>query len=167
MVITCIDLYYICHKCYYPDMTWQYIAGFFDGEGSLIHNGKGYRIVISQTHKQVLEEIKRFTRLGNVIEITKRKEHWKDAWVYYIAKQKDVLKFTQEVLPYLWVKKDAAESIQTELTSIVKKQDETIAKRIALAGKAKLLRQQGLTYRQIGSSLNKDFGQIRRLIINN
>src|SRR3989344_2656037 len=39
-------------------MTWDYIAGFFDGEGSLVHNGEGFRILIPQTHEGVLLVIK-------------------------------------------------------------------------------------------------------------
>lgn len=71
-------------------MTWNYVVGFFDGEGSITKNGSGFRITIVQTNKEVLEEIKKFIQLGGVMEITKRKLHWKDCWVYYIASPKDV-----------------------------------------------------------------------------
>lgn len=100
-------------------MTWQYIAGFFDGEGSFCHNGKGFRITISQTDENVLNEIKKFTGLGNVIKVTKRRDHWKDAWVYYIAKQEDVLTFTQNTTEYLLVKKDILIDAQKKLQRAV------------------------------------------------
>jgi len=76
-------------------MNWDYIAGFFDGEGCITYGrSKRYRIMISQTHKEVLESIRDFVGVGYVVEVAKRKSHWKDSWVFYIAKQEDSLKFT-------------------------------------------------------------------------
>ncbi len=48
-------------------MTWNYVVGFFDGEGSITKNGSGFRITIVQTNKEVLEEIKKFIQLGGVL----------------------------------------------------------------------------------------------------
>ena len=60
-------------------MNWNYIAGFFDGEGTLTRTGSRYKIGITQTNKEVLEEIQSFTKIGLMHRIKKRKPHWKDA----------------------------------------------------------------------------------------
>ncbi|HPA25214.1 MAG TPA: LAGLIDADG family homing endonuclease [bacterium] len=54
-------------------MTWNYVAGFFDGEGSITKNGSGFRITIVQTNKEVLEEIKKFIQLGGCYGNYKKK----------------------------------------------------------------------------------------------
>ncbi len=67
-------------------MDWNYIAGFFDGEGSILkHDPTNYRISIPQTNEEVLQKIKTFSNMGNIFKTRKRKEHWKDSWVYSVA----------------------------------------------------------------------------------
>ena len=90
-------------------MKWEYIAGFFDGEGSLTHNGKSYRVTIAQANFEVLELIHSYTHLGHIRKERKREAHWKESWVYYIARQEDVLKFLLKVRPFLIVKKEKTE----------------------------------------------------------
>ena len=42
-------------------INWDYIAGFFDGEGSVVHiSGGSYRIAIAQSNKEVLDIIANF-----------------------------------------------------------------------------------------------------------
>lgn len=144
-------------------MTWEYIAGFFDGEGSITHNGKGYRISIAQTNKEVLDAIAQFTTMGFVIPVTKRKSHWKDSWVFYIAKQVDVLEFLQKSRAYLIVKKSLAEIVIKKQLTIIDKAKKREALRLYRISQAKLLRDRGLTYRAIGKRLNIDFGFARQL----
>lgn len=87
-------------------MNWQYIAGFFDGEGTITHNGKGFRITIPQTNELVLQKIRLFAGYGNIIYNPKRKSYWSDGWTYYIAKQSEVYKFLMKIKPFLVVKSD-------------------------------------------------------------
>ncbi|MBL7021910.1 LAGLIDADG family homing endonuclease [Patescibacteria group bacterium] len=146
-------------------MNWSYIAGFFDGEGSVAHNGKGFRITIAQTDLEILNLIKDFTGVGHVIEVTKRKKHWKDAWVYYIAKQKDVYYFLQTVHKHVYVKRGVIEETLPKLKQIVQDIDYRKTRRERLIKEVKNLRSQGLTYRAIGKKLKIDFGQARRLYL--
>ena len=74
-------------------MNWDYVAGFVDGEGSITRKGNRIRILISQTNKKVLNEIAKFSGTGFVYKLTKRKSHWKDAWVYAVIGNKNVYKF--------------------------------------------------------------------------
>lgn len=75
-------------------------AGLFEGEGSFqIGNNKGRGIVISSTDKDVLDRL-RDNFGGNIYEITKRKSHWKDAWIWTVRKE-EAIKFYQQIKPYL------------------------------------------------------------------
>ena len=103
------------------NMTWEYIAGFFDGEGTISSVGDGYRVVISQTNLLVLEEIRLFVGFGNVSQVAKRKEHWKDAWIYYVARQKQVLRFLDSVEPFLIVKSQKASKAIVDLQPRVRR----------------------------------------------
>lgn len=146
-------------------MSWQYIAGFFDGEGSLGHNGKGYRITISQTNFPVLKTIQDFAGFGNIFKNRKRKSHWKESWVYYIARQEEVYIFIKNVLPFIIVKKDLAAKVMPTLSLTVKNHQQQIINRLRIIREAKLLRSQGLTYRKIGIKLSIDWGFARRIIL--
>lgn len=146
-------------------MTWKYIAGFFDGEGTIAHNGKGFRLSIPQTNIEVLEAIKNFSKIGHLITVTKRKSHWKDQWVYYVAKQSDVYKFLKGARPFLIVKKDLAEKTLLKLKDILKQQKLKRSLYIYRKIKSKKLRTKGLTYREIGRYLEIDWGYARRLIL--
>ena len=146
-------------------MNWSYIAGFFDGEGSISPNQGGFRISIPQTHEQVLNQIRNFTKVGFVIRIKKRQIHWKDAWLYYIASKKDVLYFLKQVSPNLTVKKELSiktiKLLEKQLVSLQEKQ-KIHDQRKSLAKK---LRSKGWSYRKIGKELKIDWGYTRRLIL--
>jgi len=47
---------------YQGKMTWQYVAGFFDGEGSLVWHpgGKSFQVKLTQYEPSVLREIQKF-----------------------------------------------------------------------------------------------------------
>jgi hypothetical protein len=71
-------------------MNWDYVAGFFDGEGTvsfaIIENSSGYGydirplVKISQKDKQILEEIQTFMNIGNTVSNSHYKKtnniHW-------------------------------------------------------------------------------------------
>ena len=146
-------------------MTWEYIAGFFDGEGSLTNNGKGYRVTISQTNKEVLENILEYSGVGNIFKNKKRQVHWKESWVFYVAKQKDVYLFLKKISPFLIVKSKQINKFLPIIIKKVKEIDQKKLNRKKRIKKAKNLRKKGLTYRQIGKKMNVDFGYARRLIL--
>lgn len=146
-------------------MTWNYIAGFFDGEGSITNNKKGYRITLPQTNLEVLTEIKEYIGCEHLFKETKRKDHWKDNWVYYIAKQEDILFFLKKICNALIVKKKEAEAVIQILRENVNKMKACEKQRIAIERKAKELRKEGMAYREIGKRLGIDFGHARRIIL--
>jgi len=147
-------------------MNWNYIAGFFDGEGTInpCENNR-YKVGITQANKKVLEEIQLFTKIGHIHSIKKRKSHWKNAWIYYISKQEDVYKFLNTISLRLIVKRKEILKIIPELkekTAQIKEQKLKVIKRKQLAKK---LREKGLSFREIGKRLGIDWGYARRLIL--
>ena len=148
-------------------MTWEYIAGFFDGEGTITYNGKGYRINIPQTNKTVLDNIRSFINIGGVCKVTKRQPHWKESWVYFIAKQDDIYKFVKGVLPYLIVKRSKVKKYIPELLLILRMQQKRRKAHNDKFKKALNFRRHGLSYRKIGLKMKMDHGYIRRLILSN
>ncbi len=146
-------------------MEWRYIAGFFDGEGSLGHNGKGFRITIPQANLEVLRAIQQYCDVGDIIKVTKRKPHWKDSWVYYISTQKEVYYFLQKIKPWVIVKHSLVERVLGELREYLKLvaiRKRLVKKRVE---RSIQLRRRGLTYREIGRRVEADHSYIRRLIL--
>lgn len=145
-------------------MDWRYIAGFFDGEGTLTKVEKRYRIYITQTNFGVLDAIRRFTGVGNVRPIKKRQPHWQDAWVYYIADKHRIRSFLDGVKPYLIVKKRLALAALDAVDVKIKNEQERISLKHSRIKVIAQRRDQGLSYRAIGKELGIDWGYARKLI---
>ncbi len=148
-------------------MTWEYIAGFFDGEGSLTRNDrKGFRITIPQTNEEVLMNIKDFTNTGHIFKEKKRKVHWKDSWTYYIAAQKDIYNFLVQIQKFVIVKKSKVLAVLPELQYNIEQQRLRQDKHLQRLAQAIALREQGLSYWRIGLEMGGlDRGYIRRIIL--
>ena len=94
----------------------QYIAGFFDGEGGIYVTQKvdkrfGKDILVRNIRCQVTNgDIKVLKMIqqkyGGIIREKQRERNWKPAFYLEIASQKDILKFLQDIEPYLIVKKE-------------------------------------------------------------
>jgi len=146
-------------------MNRDYIAGFFDGEGSLTKYKNGYRIFITQTNKEVLEEIQDFVRVGNIYEVGKRKAHWKDCWVLSITNHKNVYLFLKKIGPKLVIKRKLAEEAIKVVENSLKEMERKKLIFINRKKEAKKLRKKGLSYRQIGEIMSIDWGYARRIIL--
>lgn len=105
-------------------MDWPYVAGFFDGEGCLHALGdftagrQGFRITISQTQKEVLDEIAVFLNHNGIAAYVLKhranpkpdaKKALKPAWNVWITERNSIRRFIDGVFPYLRVKKQRAE----------------------------------------------------------
>ena len=150
---------------YNSKMTWEYIAGFFDGEGSISRNGNGYRITIPQTNQKVLDDIMHFSGVGFVIKITKRKAHWKDSWVYYISRQRDVYFFIKHISEFLNVKKNVVETVTLMLENYLADKQRHDIHLDKMKNVAARMRVNGCTYREIGKKIGLDWSYVRRILI--
>lgn len=96
--------------------SYEYIAGFIDGEGHIRlsrRKNKHYIsgvIGITNTNKAILESIQ--SVIGGKIEYNKpAKAHWKPGYVLKITGKK-VLEVLDKVYPYLIIKKQQAKTVQ-------------------------------------------------------
>jgi len=89
-------------------MTWEYLAGFFDGEGSIViaKNGKSFRTKISMSNcnKEVMESIATFLM---------HPYHFKNggistSYIMEICEQQTIRRVLTKMLPFLIVRKDKA-----------------------------------------------------------
>jgi len=97
-------------------MDWQYLAGFFDGEGNIyLQQGKskGIQVTLHNTDYQILKEIRDFLHeRGIKASLTKDKgKHRngysrKELWKLLITNQWDARKFFKNIMPMARVKRE-------------------------------------------------------------
>jgi hypothetical protein len=88
-------------------MNWDYVAGFIDGEGSIIIKPPRVRLYISNTNKEILEEIKKFVNCGSVFEVKREiKGNWKKQYGWTICSHQEVLKILTNLKDRLFIKKE-------------------------------------------------------------
>ena len=102
-------------------MTWQYIAGFFDGEGNVntsASRGRSWAVRIVQTETNVLNRIAKFLEEHNIeshlyhsYKASQYKKANKDLWCLQLTGESNVNQFLAGVLPFLIVKKPLAQDI--------------------------------------------------------
>lgn len=102
-------------------MNWNYIAGYFDGEGSIwaSRKGKGLKVTVafSNTNKESLNKMCEYTKLGSVYPTYRRKQqpHWKQAYLWEIQNHGDALKFIKKVMNLCIIKKKKLSSIKKQI----------------------------------------------------
>jgi hypothetical protein len=96
-------------------MDWGYITGFFDGEGNIniIKNKKknSYYIQIRlySTNKEVLEKIKEYIKMGNVITRIRKNPHHNPINELTITNKKEANLFLKNVRANCIIKKKIVE----------------------------------------------------------
>lgn len=146
-------------------MTWEYIAGFVDGEGSIVKRKLAYNLYISQTDFEVLEKIRRFTGVGVIYEVDQRRPNWKQAWLYNAGGLYGTYHVLSHIIDHLIVKRDWAIYVLGELKTRIAEINQQKALKLERIERAIHLRSQGWTYRQIAKELKTDHGYVRRLVL--
>lgn len=96
-------------------MNWNYLAGFFDGEGCIYFRVGAWNKKIHITQKgergrKVLSEIQDFLQEHGIkSQLTLRSGT--DYWMLWLCAQKDMTNFLYGVFPYLRVKKLEAQDL--------------------------------------------------------
>lgn len=92
-------------------MDWNYLAGFIDGEGSIIIKPPRVRLYISNTNKEVLDKIKEFVKCGSVYEVNmkNKKKNWNKQYGWTICFHKDVLEILKNLRGRLIIKRELCE----------------------------------------------------------
>lgn len=145
-------------------MTLEYIAGFVDGEGTIGYYKDRGRLSIPQTHKGVLLEIQKYLGEGKVYLVTKRQEHWKEAWVYILQDAPKVLEVLKKIEPFLIVKKEEAKNVIAILESVVEERKNATTKRTLLKEEVLKLHSKGLSTREIEKVLPVSRATANRMI---
>lgn len=88
-------------------ISWEYLAGFVDGEGciKIYTKPSGYKVVrctIGQKHREVLDQIQTFLMTNNAITLSR------GCYYLQLNSRIDVEHFLLGILPYLIVKKQDA-----------------------------------------------------------
>jgi len=93
----------------------EYLAGFFDGEGSIgvyrrkdAHRPK-FSVVVVNTNKQSLRSFQEFFQVGKIYEHRKYKTHHKDKWRWIVGGRREVEVVLGKLVGHLSVKQRDAE----------------------------------------------------------
>jgi len=93
-------------------MNWDYIAGFFDGEGCVsvrAHRTGFLRATIFNTHKQSILKVHKFLKkkgINSTIYSRKRKPNWKRCYEVRICQWKSAKAFLEELKNRTEIKRD-------------------------------------------------------------
>src|SRR5215831_9287509 len=93
-------------------MSWEYLAGFFDGEGSIHVKSRKHvqcRVVQASFQGNVIYEIEKFL-ISQKIPCSVNERFSGSTWMLYLSISRTTanFKFLVNLLPYLRVKKQAA-----------------------------------------------------------
>lgn len=149
-------------------LSWEYVAGFCDGEGYIgfraypkrKDGSRNYnpRLVITNTNLRVLSLIKEFLGCGNIYRhkgCHSRKNrtpaNWKLCWIYQVTGKQNLLPILQGLQPYLVIKVEQADELieymkpmRSPTDSRKRLSDEEIAKRENHAQRIRILNRRGL-----------------------
>lgn len=143
-------------------LAW--FTGLFEGEGCFVFNkDKPKRMAISLTDYDVLERIQ-LNFGGTVSPLKKRKEHWKDAWIWSIGGE-DALKLAKDIHPFLLSRRSKRceefinNFVTREESKDIKKQKAIQNKKLAIE-----LKNAGMTHKQISETLGVDRTYVTHLL---
>jgi uncharacterized protein YerC len=145
-------------------MNSSYVAGFFDGEGTVYKSGNKVRISIPQTNYGVLDEIRKFYNCGNIYEIKKREEHHKQSWTYVITNWEGCLDFLKSIRYDVIVKRKEVEDFIKQLEEKKRLIFENNQNRESDRLKVIELHNKGLSYRKIESIVGFSRQKVSRLL---
>lgn len=98
-------------------MTWDYVAGFFDGEGNVFFNERTQRIAMHNTDLAVLHEIRDFMGCGKIRSMSpsNRPAHWKECFKLEVQKLDDLARVIPEIVSRSHVKADALRALLVQV----------------------------------------------------
>jgi hypothetical protein len=138
-------------------MSWQWIAGFFEGEGHVNwqerrkgKSGQGGRAIMGQVCKAPLESVYNFLKAEGFGEpsfylrpIAKSaRRNSQPCWILTVQKRADVIRFLEAIAPMLFDKRAKAEYVVMRLKA-------ADAERERVINEAIKLRKEGMSWREI------------------
>jgi len=103
-------------------MTWDYVAGFFDGEGSATILTRRLCLSMSNTDLAALEAIRDFIGCGSIRQLTLRNRpaHHKPCFILEVGRVADLARVVPELLPRSIVKRSVLETMSARLAAGVR-----------------------------------------------
>ncbi len=143
-------------------MNWSYVAGFFDGEGSVRLTQRKVILTIANTNKHVLDEITKFVGYGKVYSDRRKKikPKWNRAYVYAIQRYRGAFEFLNHILSYLYVKRKVVKLILRELKIRIEKFERETEFRQHVRRKIRKMIKQGHSYRETAKKLRVGRGRV-------
>jgi hypothetical protein len=145
-------------------MDWSYIAGFFDGEGSISSHSRNRRnshqVQISQKFRedQVLHRVAEFLReQGVCCKVNDRRGC--PAGYLLVCRHRSVKTFLEKCLPSLIVKRNKAIELLSKMESMQYRRDRITSE---LLGEAMTLYRQGKSWRQVGEEMGQSGDSLGR-----
>jgi len=133
----------------------SWVAGFWEGEGSLHKQKNGYVVSISQSLdidrdiKEIMKKLKR--TYGGNISFVRTKGNYKNQLHWRISKGVDVINFIKRIYPYCQFRRFQLDNFLT----YIKNNPQHFTKFVYVDFiEAKKLREKGLTYSKIGEIMN-------------
>ena len=154
-------------------MTWEWIAGFFEGEGYVGwyepkngkgRSGKGPRVVIGQKVKEPLIVIRDFLLSEgiDVPELYKRKPpksgKGRGIWVLQIYKRETARQFLERLSPLLIQKREAARMVLTKIRSLQRKSAVDVSQ-------ALVLRDTGLPWYKVAKAMHIHWARLKNTLV--
>jgi hypothetical protein len=140
-------------------MNWDYLAGFLDGEGSIIIVPPRIRLYISNTNLEILEEIKNFVKCGNIYSPIRKNKKWAKQYGFAIGNHKDVLKILKNLQDKLFIKRklcdNAIKYIENKRWHKTYLSEEELKKYIYLKSSRKIAKKLGVSQFSVLKYLKK------------
>lgn len=138
-------------------MTFQYIAGFFDGEGHVgIHEGKRaiqITVTLANTHKPTILALQRFLKdegiLSRVYARKQKNPKWKTCYALSITDHLEQVRFLEGIRPFTITKNEAIDRV----LAFIKDKSWQIDFTLDQITEALTLYKKGLSLRQIEKEL--------------
>lgn len=137
-----------------------WLAGFFDGEGSIYVPQYGVEISVSNTERKIIVAIQKHTGVGRLIETRFDRENWKTKYTWRVRRYEEVEPVLKLMLPFLTIKKDKA---KIALARIGAKNEET-RKRLRRNARIVRLRDKGLRHFEIAAKMKIERSTVTQVL---
>lgn len=156
------------------NMTWEWVAGFFEGEGCITwyepkkrggRQGVGARAIIGQKCKEPLVAIQQFLlQQGIVNPLLYLRKPWAGAlgkasptWMLTIQRRDDVLLFLTAIAPLLFQKQEKARLVIHKIRALQARTSCSIAQ-------ASTLRAKGMKWHEIARRMKVNFTTLKNML---
>ena len=86
------------------DVIWAWLAGLFEGEGTVVSRKNGLCLRIGMTDEDVVKRCLEVTEMGSVVGPYERRGN-KPMWYWSVGKREDAIVIVDHILPHLGLRR--------------------------------------------------------------